>query len=219
MPAHCDECRQLFAPEANDTNLADRIEEKFPKCECEACTVGVGSPGPVTNNEALHRFTVSPRDIDPLSGTLRLTAFNKVFDNGLSVCRDVASDEEVISLTDEILGNRAGQQRKSVSAVYEASVKSVRLILDAEGERVFGVYDQSILRFNPENPPVPTHAGIFQRRPPKGVENRTALQKDLAYRLRELFEQGRLNLAEYRGGVLLKQNARAGVGDFEQQNH
>ena len=215
MPARCEECRQLFAPQEDDKNLADRIEEIFPHCECEACTVGIGSPGPVLDSESLHRFIVSPRDFEPEGGTLRPAAFNKVFDNGLSVCRDIASDGDVIALTEEVLSSAAGKPHQSVCAVYEASVQSIRLIHDENGERVFGVYDLSILRSNPEKLPVPTHAGIFQRKPSKGVLNRKAMQKEFAYLLRELFERGRINLDEYRSGVLLRQNARANAGEFE----
>ena len=207
-------CRQLMADGEDDDKLADNIEKAHPACTCEAVSIGDGSPGPVANDEQLHRLVVSPRDYSPDDGSIRQAPFEKVFKNGLSVCRSVASDEDVTSMLIEALEHRAEETPREFIAACTASVAAIRDILK-DGERVFCVYDQTVERHDTELPPVPTHAGVFQRLPRPRTENRKPIQKDFVGKLRELFLAGRLNVDQFRDGQFVDLNRRAQTGEFE----
>ena len=215
MPnADCAKCRQLLADKEDDEKLADLVEAQHPACACENHSVGVGSPGVVTDEEVLHRLIVSPRDYDPADGTIRARPFEKVFGNGLSVWRPRGADIDVETLLVEGLRRAATDPYKEVFAVCEAGVSDVRAMRDAAGERLYCIYDQTVRRLDPTDPPVRTHANIFLRLPLPKIENRRKLQKDYAGQLRERFLQHIIAAANYRNGLCVRLNAMAAAGDF-----
>lgn len=197
--------------------FADLIESSFPNCACEKHSVGTGSPGPVADSETLYRFIISPRDFDPNTNQIHASPFEKVFRNGLSVCRDIASDAEVVALIEDGLLHREGDQPRQIWAVCEARTLEVRNSLDEESERLFGVYDQTVTRADSLAPHVPTHAGVFQRRPLQGTQDRKRIRKDYALKLRELFLNKKTILAEIRGGIFVDINQRAKRGEFSKR--
>lgn len=188
----CESCRRILAEHEDNDKLADILEDKHPRCSCQAHTVGEGSPGPVVDSEILFRIIVSPRDIDPVSGHILERPFEKAFKNGLSVCRSLATDNDILALTE------GGQ----TLMICTASTETVRSVYDRFGEQVFCIYDQTVKRENPDQPPVPTHAGVFCRRPPRGTVARTKLQKDFAGKLRELFITNQIPVSQFRNGIL-----------------
>jgi hypothetical protein len=207
-------CRRLLADHEDDAKLADLIEAQHPRCVCESHSIGIGSPAVVSNAETVHRLIVSPRDYDPSDGTIRATPFEKVFKNGFSVWRALGPDHDVETLLSEGLSRSAGDPPKEIFAVCEAEVAAVRGMIDANGERLFCVYDQTVHRLNPTDSSVSTHASIFLRVPPPRTPERTRLRKDYAGQLRETFLQRTIAAASYKNGLCIRLNGRAAAGDF-----
>jgi hypothetical protein len=150
----------------------------------------------------------------PYPGKYPSSPFRKVFKTGLSVWRAMGPDEDVSALMEEALSRRAGDDVKSIYGVLEASVLDIKKITDSEGAVCFCLYDQTVTRMRPELPPVPTHAGIFQRLPPPSTVNRATLQKDIAGKLRELFEKTLMSAHTYRNGICVGLNRRSMDGEF-----
>jgi hypothetical protein len=194
--------------------LADLLEAQYPRCVCESHSMGDGSPGIVTNNELVHRLIVSPRDYDPTTGQILARPFEKVFGNGLSVWRALGPEDDVEILLSEGLSRSADHPPKAIFAVCETDVATVRGMTDAAGERLFCVYDQTVRRLDPANPPVSTHANIFLRVPAPKTDDRTRLRKDYAGQLRERFLQRTILAANYKNGLCIRLNGRAAAGDF-----
>jgi hypothetical protein len=208
-------CRQLLADNEDNNKLADLVETQHAGCVCESHSIGDGSPGIVTDDELLHRLIVSPRDYDPATRTIRAKPFEKVFANGLSVWRAGGPEGDVEILFSEALTRSANDPPKEIFAVCEADVATVRGMVDANGGRLFCVYDQTVRRLNAASPPVPTHANIFLRLPPPRTGDRTRLQKDYAGQLRERFLQSTIPAADYRDGLCARLNDRAAGGEFD----
>ena len=204
----------LLAEKEDSERLADLLEQEAPNCSCEAVAVGNGSPGPVSLDELLHRIIASPRDYDPATGKILEAPFRKAFRTGLSVWRAKGATEDVTVLMEEGLSRREGEEVKSIFGVLEASASDIKNITDAAGGVCFCIYDQTVSRLSSDLPPVPTHAGIFQRLPPQGTANRSTLQKDIAGKLRELFERKMIDASAYRGGICVDLNRRAKDGEF-----
>ncbi len=210
----CEDCRKAFAAGEDDKNFADILEEHFPRCQCEHHSVGLGSPGPIANNEVLHRIIISPRDYDPDSKTIRGPLFEKVFANGLSVCRGIATDADVTALVEEGLVHKASEPPKQVWAVCEVIASDIREMCGDDKESLFCVYDQTVSRADNTKQPIPSHAGVFLRWPPKKTPDRKILRKDAARRLREKFITRTLEVDGVRNGLLCSINDRAAAGEF-----
>jgi hypothetical protein len=210
----CDAVRDLLRQHEDSDRLADLLEAAAPYCACETDCLGHGSPGPVGPAELLHRIISSPRDYDPVTGTIRERPFHKVFGNGVSVWRAMGPDEDIAALAIEALTRKSSESPKSIKFVLEAATSEIRDVKNDNDERVFCVYDQTVNRLDEQHPPVPTHASIFQRYPPPGTQDRKTLQKDLAGKLREIFERRILDADAYRNGLCAQLNARAVGGDF-----
>ena len=197
----CESCRQILAEHEDNDKLADILEAEHPGCACEQYTLGHGSPGPVAHDETLLRIIISPRDVDPASGTIFARPFEKAFSNGVSVCRELAGNDDVLSLVREGL-DRSIDDDPKVLSICQAGAEGIRAIQDQSGERVFCIYDQTVTRDDPGQQPISTHAGIFGRRPPPKTPDRKKIQKDFAGKLRELFIAGEIAIAQFRGGLL-----------------
>lgn len=210
----CEDCRQFFAAPEDDKKFADLLEEHFPGCQCERYSVGEGSPGPIADVEVLHRIIVSPRDYDPDSHTILRAPFEKVFANGLSVCRGFASDADVTALVEEGLVHTASEPPKQVWAICEVVTSDIREMRGNDNERLFCVYDQTVSRTDTTKLPIPTHASVFLRWPPKNTDNRKVLRKDFAGRLREKFIAKTLKVDGVRNGLFYALNDRAKAGEF-----
>jgi hypothetical protein len=208
------EFRTLLIEKEDSNRLADLLEKQAPNCGCEAVSVGQGSPGPVLPEELLHRILSSPRDYDPISGKISEQPFRKAFQTGLSVWRAIGPEKDITALMEEGLSRRADEPVKSIYGVLEASASDIKQITNSAGAICFCIYDQTVTRMKSELPPVPTHAGIFQRLPPPGTADRTNLQKDIAGKLRELFEKTLMSAQTYRNGICVELNRRSNEGEF-----
>ena len=161
---------KCFDELGNDRHRARLIDEAFPKCLCEQCSLGLGSPGPVANCEGLYRFFVSPADIDPKTNDVFATAFEKSAENGLSVFRSCASDDDMRNLVQDRLTVRAGKSPLTVLGLFRALARDLRAIQNTENQRAFCIYDETVPRkLDPSLPHVPTHVSIYQRTPPPRI--------------------------------------------------
>jgi hypothetical protein len=213
-PATCQACKQLFAANEDNNEFADLLEREVPQCACEQFSVGQNSPGRVEDGERLQRLIVSPRDYDPDTKQILERPFYKLFGNGLSVCRAIATDADVERLAIEGLSHRSSDRHREVIAVCEVTAQEVRSMTDGAGSRIFCVYDQTVTPVDPHQPPVPTHAGIFQRLPQPGTADGKRIRKDYAGRLKERFVAGTLKLEDLRNGVFVLLNDRASQREF-----
>jgi len=209
-------CQATFAGREEDEQLADHIESQHPDCICETVRVSPGSPSPVANDEHLYRVIVTPRDISP-EGVLHSAPFEKVAKSGLSVVRSIATREDLGGLVRDGMYRKPLHAPRSVRRVYRANVggeDGVRSQREGGGSRLFGVYDQVVARTVSDQAPVPTHAGIFLRYPPKGTENRKKAQKDFAGTLRDLFIENEVPLDQIHEGLISQINDEAASGAF-----
>lgn len=209
-----DAARALFKSNENSEKLADIIEAAAPLCECEAISVGEGSPGPVMNEEFVHRILASPRDYDPVTNRVNERTFHKVFRNGLSVWRRKGPPSDIQALMEEALRSKPSDQTKILYGVLEASIQDVRNLTDSDGSRCFCVYDQTVDRIDRQLRPVPTHASILQRSPAPKTPNRNLLQRDLAGELRKLFERNFIEADAYADDLCRDLNRRSHDGEF-----
>lgn len=215
MTADCEKCHQLFDGTSRDKELALRLCTDAPEGECEVCSVSDSSPGAVADTEDLYRVMVDPRDFD--DGQVAQRPFRAAFTNGLSVIRSVASDQEVTDLVEDGMWHRESDPPREIRVICSASAKQLRDYL-GDASRVFYVYDQTVPRRVSDTPPVPSHAGVFARVPPKGQAGRTAYIQDMAGELRRLFLQNRTGPAEFRAGLLGPLNEMAYGGMFAHEN-
>ena len=193
MGVSWDQCRLIFAGTQFSDKLAEQIEAIAPDRQCELFSVGDGTPGPV-GDETLLRIIVSPADYDPISDTVLRKPFEKCAATGVSVVRGLAADGELVELCQERLGAAAG---KGLHLVLSGSSAAIR-----GHEEAFGIYDQTVPRFDPALSPFPSHAGVFLRKPPPKTDGRKQRQKDYANWLFEQFEANRHSLDTFRNGLL-----------------
>ena len=213
-------CRTLFEGNEDDRKLAASINATMPNAACELYSVSAESPGPVQHGEELIRLAISPRDFDEETGELALSPFEKVFEQGLSVLREGASDEDCIGQAFEILPHQAAEPHKEIRGISIAKAGAVRE-LRREDQRLFAVYDQVVPRFrNKEDPPISSHVGIFAIVIPKGAVPKGELpsnqvKKDIARKIYSLFTDGRIKVADFRASLFEDLNIRARDRAFE----
>jgi hypothetical protein len=209
----CERCRQLFAEHEDDDKLASLLEQEHSVCRCENVSVGVGSPGPVRDNESLHRIIASPRDYDPATRTIRARPFERVFTNGLSVWRARGPEEDIGTLLMEALRHQKSDPHGAIFAVCEAPADRIRS-MQSNDQQLFCIYDQTVTRADPTLPPVGTHASIFLRVLMAGTPGGKKARKDFAGKIWELFIDGTIQAVDYRNGLCTSLNARAAGGEF-----
>jgi hypothetical protein len=209
----CARCRELFAQHEDDNKVAELLEQQHSVCCCEHVSVGVGSPGPVKNEESLHRIIASPRDYDPTTGTILARPFEKVFTNGLSVWRANGPEVDVRTLLIESLRHQKSNPHREIFAVCEAKADHIRH-MQSDDQQLFCIYDQTVTRADPSLPPVATHASVFLRVLMPGKTGGNKARKDFAGKIRELFLSGTILAADYRNGMCTSLNARAATGEF-----
>jgi hypothetical protein len=209
-------CRATFATvEDNSRHRARLIDEAFPGCACECCSISEGSPGKVSDVEEMYRFFVSPVDVDARTNLILATAFEKAAQSGLSLFRGCASDDDIKRLVQDRLTVKAGKPHLTVLGLLKAVVLEVRGVEGAVGGRSFCVYDETVPRkLDKSLPHVPTHVSIYQRMPPPGGEGRNKKIESDNYKLYSLLVAQRIDVAEFRGGLLLELNKRSLAGKF-----
>jgi hypothetical protein len=136
-----------------------------------------------------------------VSGTIFARPFEKAFGNGVSVCRELAENDHIFTLVKEGL-TRSRDADPKVLSICQAGADNIRAIRNDSDERVFCVYDQTVARDDPGQPPIPTHAGIFGRHPLPKTPDRKKIQKDFAGQLRALFIAGEIPIVQFREGLL-----------------
>lgn len=211
----CEECRNALS--ATGRKLARTIEDAFPSCECESYSVGEGSPGRVLSNEILYRMFVNPVDVEIDNGIVRVarTAFSKAYEDGLSIIRDCAKDEDVEALATDILSRKPDQAPKSVLAIFKFICSAIRLETSTfDGKRAFCVYDQTTPRIYAPGPPVPTHGIVLSRRPAKLPIFQRQFENDCNVALHRVIAAERISVEQFRGGLIARLNERSAAGEF-----
>jgi hypothetical protein len=191
------------------------IDEAFPLCACECCSIGQGSPGKVGDCEEIYRFFVSPSDVDERTKQILATPFEKAAENGLSVFRGCASDEDIKNLVRDRLAVKPGQRFRTVLGLLKAEVQEVRTIQGGIGGRAFCVYDETVSRkMDTSMPHVPTHVSIYQRVPAPGGKDRNKIIASDNYKLYSLLVSQQIEIAKFRDGLLAELNNRSLAGEF-----
>jgi hypothetical protein len=165
---------------------------------------------------------ISPRDYDPLTREVSVTGFEKVHANGLSAVRHAATDQDLLDLAADMMPHREVDKHKEVLAVCEALVSDIRAIVDADGERIYGVYDQTVPRRDgATGPHVPTHISVLARLPLRSDQGgqqtgptQKELKKEYVAKIYDLFVARQFKAGEYRNGVFDALNVRARSGEF-----
>lgn len=168
-----DTCADLEAEHRNSPSKCTAYRTRFPDCACEACSVAPGlSPGPVSTDEILLREIRSREWLDPEIGGLKPAALSDVKDRGLSVHRLKHADRKELTA------------RLASSPVAIVRCSDVKALTASQGspERLFCIYDSA-------KPGDPAHADICQALvTPPGTARRDKLDKQLRFRLLELFQ-------------------------------
>ncbi|MFD9902452.1 hypothetical protein [Mesorhizobium sp. NPDC059025] len=210
----CAECAKLLDGTA-DEKQADRVEGAFPHCKCENYQVGRESPGPVGSHEIIYRMVVSPAYIDWNAKKILEDSFRNAASNGLSVFREIATDDDITALAIERLSRKSTAKPKSIQAIIRLKVEMVRALKsnDVDG-RLFCVYDETVPRRDATLPRVPTHVTILQRLPQPKIADRNRMIRDGHFELYKLAETDLMNINDFRDGLLLDLNNRSLAGDF-----
>lgn len=222
MTVDCTVCRAGFAATCDGKHRAFQLNEILPNFECEACSIGLGSPGPVHDDERLFRFFVNPTDIDPETKTVFATAFEKAAENGLSVFRESATNEDIEALVTDRLTIRHGRPRPIVLGLFVIETRTIRALKMAANSdagplavRAFGVYDETVPRREKALPHVPTHVSIYQRLPPKGGAGRNGFIQADNFRLYQAMTLSSIPVEDFRDGLIVSLNHRSLCGEFE----
>ncbi|MGV2130878.1 hypothetical protein ACQZ4Q_01615 [Agrobacterium vitis] len=211
---NCDECRRLLSEEYDSRSLARDIENAAPFCACQGISMSSISPGPVDDNEVLHRVMVSPRDYDPVTNLLSQKPFQKLFENGLSVMRDIGSNEDFLDIAEDSLLSTPTTSFRSVKFICSTTAQEIRGILGEGGRSAFCIYDQTVPRNIEGLQPVPTHAGIMQRQIAYDVPGAKKANKDLATIVFEKFRTAIQPAETFRENLFGDLNERAANGEF-----
>jgi len=213
----CAECRALISRADNVRRLAWDIEAAFPACACEAHSIGDGSPGAVQNPEILYRLIASPTDIDPLTNEVTSTAFEKAYENGLSVFRECATNEHIVALiTDRLTIKRGRRPFPTILGLFRIECAAIREVTHDPLGRAFCVYDQTVPRKRDATlPQVSTHATVFQRVPRPKLEGRNRMIGAANLKLFLRLRDQRVPVQDFRDGLIVALNARSLQGEFE----
>ncbi|SFI61388.1 hypothetical protein SAMN05216525_11150 [Bradyrhizobium sp. Gha] len=211
----CAECRKWLG--GTGRRLARDLEEHCPACECEQHSVGDGSPGIVQNGETLYRMFVDPVDVDS-DGRLARAAFSKAYEDGLSILRERANDAEVEALAIDILSTKPGKPTKKVLAIFRfvcVSVRQEMIVYNNACVRAFCVYDQTVPRiFEQGLAPVPTHGIVLARRMYVPPVTARQFEHDCNVTLHRLIAAERIEVADFRDGLIHRLNERSAAGEF-----
>ncbi|MEP7452812.1 hypothetical protein [Phyllobacterium sp. SB3] len=210
----CEHCRDLLNGLAEDKLQASRVDATHPHCACEKISVGIGSPGPILSDEYIYRLVISPGDVDEITGKLLLSSLKDAAENGLSVFRECASDDDIEALVRERLMRKADRKPKIVQALTRVKVSDIHQMENARSGRLFCVYDETVPRKDASLQPVPTHGTILQRIPPPKTDNRKGLIKEDQLELLKSMQAQLIQLEDFRGGLIGGLNERSINGDF-----
>ncbi len=160
---------------------AEVIDQQFPECGCEKCSVSPHSPGPISSEEKLIRLVVAPLHIDKKLQTPTVAALVRVHSTGLSVVRHSASNDEIRSTAEKLIADvRQRNKGKMVGlhGVFMIHSSSIINWKTTSGNRVFCLYDTGRSHS-------PLHAEIFYV---GDRSQKVAMATDLLARIKGTFE-------------------------------
>ena len=193
-------CRSIIFADSQSNRAVD-LGTACPDCACERCTVGrYGSPGIVASSEMLHSVIIQPVDPKIRNDELWYTFITHAEENGMSVLREAASDDE---FRETIRLRLKGDPTRSFHGVVSFPCASVRQLVARTdghgriaGDRLYCVLDSDAERRR-------HHADVFATLPRSGtkVSNKAAWRRqrsDLMKLLRDNFATP----GQFRGGSL-----------------
>ncbi|EKM6438478.1 hypothetical protein PU783_000611 [Cronobacter sakazakii] len=154
-----DKLKELFSPECDYATSKEKCKhlaaQPILALELEKIQVSEHSPSLVLDDENIARQIFSPIHYDNDNGSIKPSAFDDVSSKGMSVNREqyITSEEiHCAALKKEYADNErslsTGGQARSYIGFASASVKDIRSFID-EQQRVFAVYDSSLVDFIP----------------------------------------------------------------------
>jgi len=162
----CARCRATFAALGSESTIqhALRLDEQEPLCRCQGVSVSEHSPGRVEDAETLIRILVAPQHIDRKTGLPRAAALTHAETIGLSVLRDRATNNEILSLATRLVQNARSNQanpdkakKVGVFGVLRMACNAVRAFRwEMEVKPSYCVYDTALEQWR-------SHADAFQR--------------------------------------------------------
>jgi hypothetical protein len=162
-----------------------------PNCCCELQTTSPHSPGTITNEEQLTRFTFSPIHVNTKNGKVKPSAFSHVSSMGCSVQREaIASSNELSAWIQAYLAKNTQHQWMGTLTCSSNTVREISL--NNSTNRMIAVYDTA----EPKNQ---AHAEIFQTE--YVIDEADSLE--LRAELLKKFSNGQLTKpGAYRNGIL-----------------
>lgn len=157
---------------ASHNDKASALDAAFPSCACEPWSfVGDGFAG-IDNNEVIARVVTTPGMYS--EGELLTSKLTAIDSSGLSIIRQGASDEEILSTINQLVNEAAEPQTLHGAVVFR--VADVREI--GAPTRHFGIYH------TPDADKV-AHGDILATRPPGSNSAVKKEQRTRRYALRD----------------------------------
>ncbi|WP_020166981.1 MULTISPECIES: hypothetical protein [Methylotenera] len=145
-------CQDFFDVHLNNNDKCKLLQKEPSKYTWQLESASKFSPHPVQDEEPLIRQIISPIHLDTDSKTLKPTAFDDVFNKGLSVNRShlITSEAQVIdaaSLKTKVFNitNPEKPQRK-LHALTKFVAINIRTLTDYENNFGLGIYDTALER-------------------------------------------------------------------------
>ena len=118
---------------------AEALDAAFPGCACEPWALtALGGDG-VANHELIARVLTSPDSYDEPTETIMTQKLTQIYAMGMSVIRQGASNEEIVSTAEDLLTS-AAEQRKLIGAIIMTAAQLRAYVNEADLARWFGVY-------------------------------------------------------------------------------
>lgn len=150
------------------------LDQAYPQCACEEWSLCEGGGLPVGDEEKIARILTSPDGYDENAFTIATQKLTALYSMGLSVVRQGASDEEILSTIDDLLSG-GEEERKLVGAIV---VEASELRSYADPSRWLGVYAT-------DDRGKAHHVDVFGTIPAGGSSARDRVKKQRRYKLAE----------------------------------
>lgn len=151
---------------------AASIDQCFPECACEAWSLCEAGGAPVGDDELIARVLTSPDAYEEDTATIVTGKLTSLYSLGLSVIREGAGDEEIITTINDLLDG-AAEPKKLVGAIV---VKAAMLRSYADPAQWFGVYATDDRNKS-------HHVDIFGTTPEGGSSKANRARKERRYTL------------------------------------
>ena len=143
-------CQEFFDAHLNNKEKCKQLQKEASNFEWQLQSASKYSPAPVQDDEKLLRQIISPIHLEFDFKTIKPTAFDDVFNKGLSVNRiqHIASEAAVMNsaLLNIEFYNEANSEKpqRNLHGLAEFVSLEIREIKDFENKLALGVYDTAL---------------------------------------------------------------------------